>query len=369
MASLTVAVLGAGNSGFGLVGDLGLKGHRVQLYEDPKFESAIEPVRRAGGIRVRGITGEGFARPTLITTDCGEALEGADAVLVSVPAYAHTAMAAACAPYLKPDQPVILMPGNAGGALEFRHELIRQGCSEEVAVAEASSFIFACKKDGPDGVWIRGLKQGLPVGVLPARKTAWAMGLFTQLYPELAAATDVLETSLSNVNHPTHPTAFLLNVARVEALGGDYSFFHEGMTPSTCRLTEVVDQERVQVVAALGYKPETTLEQLTRFYGHQGFGGATYYEAVHTTPVHGAARAPSSVNHRYFTEDIPFGLVPIVSIGETIGVKLPTNRGLVDVINAIMGENYWETGRTVEKLGLAGMSAAQMRRFAELGSR
>jgi opine dehydrogenase len=362
-----VAVVGAGHSGFGLAGDLGLQGVPVRLYEHPRFAAAIDPLRASGGIAVRGVRGEGVARPDLVTTDAAAALDGVELVYVVVPAYAHEAMARTLAPHLHAGHVVVLMPGNAGGALAFRRAVQEAG-GPSLTVAEAASFVFACKKDGASGVWIRGVKHGLPVGVLPAERTDAVMRSVHRHYPMLAAATDVLETSLSNANHVAHPPALLLNVARIEAQGGDYSFFHEGMTPAVARLTEAVDAERMEVVATLGYEPESTLAQLTRFYGDQGFGGASYYEAVHTTPVHGAARAPSSIDHRYFTEDLPYGLVPIVAIGEALGVALPVTRGLVDVAGALAGVDWWATGRTLDKLGLAGMDAPAMRRYARVGA-
>lgn len=364
--SRSVAVLGAGNSGFGLAADLALRGVKVHLFEHPDFTTTIVPLQEAGGIKVRGVIGEGLAHLTRMTSHMAEALAGVSLIFVVVPAYAQEAMAVLVAPHLLPEQVVILMPGNAGGALAFRRTIQAHG-GPAVTVAEASSFIFACKKDGPDSVWIRGVKHGLPLGVLPADQTEHVMRLARSLYPTLVAATDVLETSLSNANHVAHPPALLLNIARIETLGGDYSFFHEGMTPSVARLTEVIDAERMKVVAALGYTPESSLAQLIRFYGDQGFGGETYYEAVHTTPVHGAARAPASIHHRYFTEDLPYGLVPIVEIGAALSLSLPTSRGLVDVVNALMGVDYWSSGRNLTRLGLHGMAAADMRRYAETG--
>ena len=361
-----VAVVGAGHSGFGLAGDLALRGFDVRLCEHPDFVAAIEPVRIAGGIDVRGVTGEGRAALALATTDPAAALDGAELAFVVVPAYAHEAMARMIAPYVHDGLAIVLMPGNAGGALAFRRALIEAG-APPVPVAEAASFIFACKKDGPGGVWIRGVKRGLPVGVLPAEATDAVMALLRPLYPELVAVGDVLETSLANANHVAHPPALLLNVARIEAQGGDFSFFHEGMTPSVARLTEAIDAERMAVVAALGYPPESTLAQLTRFYGDQGFGGATYYDAVHTTPVHGAARAPASIDHRYFTEDLPYGLVPVAAIGAALGFPMPVTNGLIDVVGALSGTDFRTNGRTLEDLGLVGMDADAMRAFARTG--
>lgn len=360
-------VVGAGHSGFGLAGDLALRGHRVRLLELPAFATALDDLE-GGTIAVRGVRGDGTAHLEQVGVDAKAALDGVTLVVVAVPAYAHDAVAAFLAAHLRPEHVVVLMPGNAGGALAFRRAVEALG-GERITVAEASSFIFACKKDGPAGVWIRGVKRGLPVGVLPARETGAVMALLAPLYPELRAATDVLETSLSNVNHPAHPPALLLNLARIESSGPDFSFFHEGMTDSVCRLTDAVDAERLAVVRALGYPPESTLDQLIRYYGDQGFGGATYHEAVSTTPVHGAVRAPPGADHRYFTEDVPFGLVPIVTIGEALGLALPATRGLVHVIDAILGRDSFASGRNAVSLGLAGLDAEGMRRYVSDGRR
>ena len=153
MSGSPVAVMGAGHSGFGLAGDLALRDVPVHLYEHPSFATALSPIEEAGGIAVRGVTGDGFARPARITTDPRAAREGVELVFVVVPAYGHDAMADAIAPHLDEGQTVVLMPGNAGGALAFRRAVAARG-GPTVTVAEASSFVFACKKEGPAGVWI-----------------------------------------------------------------------------------------------------------------------------------------------------------------------------------------------------------------------
>ena len=361
------AVLGAGNSGFGLAADLAFRGFDIRLFELPQFSAALKPVVDAGGIKIRGIRGQGLAKIALTTTDAEEAIRGADAILCSVPAYAHRSMARVIAPYLRDGDMVVLMPGCTGGAIEVMQTVREMGNSASFIVAEASSFIFACKKDGPDGVWIRGLKQGLPLAALPAKATRRVLERIGAAYPEFAPARNVMDTSLNNVNHPSHPTATLLNVGRIEAMGGDWSFHHEGMTPSVCRLTEAVDKERLAVVAAYGLPQKSLLEMLIEYYGHQGFGGKDLYEAVSTTPVHGAARAPSSVNHRYLTEDVPYGIVPISSFGRVAGVDVPLLEGLATVTGAVAGRDFWTEGRTVESLGLAGKSVSEILDYVEEG--
>ena len=97
------AILGGGNGGFCTAADLTLRGFETRLFEFPKYAHTLDPVIRKGGIQLRGVAGEGFARPAMITTDIGAALDGIDIVLVIVPSAGHTLAAQACAPYLKED--------------------------------------------------------------------------------------------------------------------------------------------------------------------------------------------------------------------------------------------------------------------------
>jgi opine dehydrogenase len=361
------AVLGAGNSGFGLAADLAYRGFETRLYELPEFASALEPVAKSGGIKMRGTRGDGFAKLALATTEIRAAIEGADVLFVVVPAYGHRRVAELLAPHVTEEDCIVILPGNAGGALEFRDVIRKAGNDRAVKIAEGSGFIFACKKDGPDGVWIRGTKQDMPVAALPARDIGEVLRRTKPAYPEFAAAQNVLDTSLNNINHPVHPSAFLLNLGKIEYHGNDWSFFHEGMTPSVCRFMGKLDEERVDVAGALGLPRITLLEWSIMFYGNQGFGGKDLYEAFSTTPVHGAARPPASVDHRYFNEDIPYGLVPIASLGRALGLPMRVTVGAVDVCSAVAGRDFWAEGRTLEKLGLAGLDRDGILSYVEEG--
>lgn len=360
------AVIGAGNSGYGLAADLGFRGYPTRLFDLPAFSAALEPVAASGGLRLRGARGEGFAPVAAATPDAAEALEGAAFIFIVVPGYGQEAMAEAIAPHLADGQAVVLLPGNMGGALECAR-VFRGSARVRILLGEGSSFIFACKKDGPDGVWIRGVKQGLPVAALPAADTPALLERLQPLFPECVPALNVLDTSLNNINHMVHPPAALLNVARSELQGGDWSFFLEGMSPAVCRVMERIDAERLALVGAFGLPRVGLLEWTLRFYAHQGMRGATLYDAFSTTPVHGAARAPAAVDHRYFTEDVPYGLVPIASLAESLGVPAPVTRGLVDLAGAACGRDFWVEGRTIDRLGLRSMTARDITAYVEGG--
>ena len=364
-----MTVLGAGNSGFGLAAALALKEIEVCVFELPEFSQSIEPIIEQGGIRTRGIVGEGLVRISKVTTDVREALAHADVVLMSVPAIGYRRMALECAPHLGDRHVVVLMPGNCGGALYFSSLVRGDGRNHGVVVAEASSFNLACKKDGPGSVWIRGLKKGLPIATFPACHTDRVAAVLQAFFPDVEVAANVLETSLQNNNHIIHPPAALLNVGRFEKQGGDWSFFHEGMTQSVCRLMEAIDRERIQVCKAYNVRTLDVLESTIKFYGHQGFGGATLYEALSTTPVHGASRAPASIEHRYFTEDIPYGLVPMARLADAAGIAVPTVRAMVDVVNGTTGQDFWASGWSLQDLGLADLDRRGVLQYVDTGER
>lgn len=359
-------VVGGGNAGFGLAGDLALRGVRVRLFDLPEFAAALEPVQAAGAIRVRGVRGEGLARLEAVTTDPAEAVAGSELLLVAVPAYGQEAMARTLGPHLGPDQMVILMPGSFGGALTFLRVLRDLGIDEVPLIAECSSFVFACKKDGPDGVWIRGVKRGLPVAAIPAGDTARVVAALADFY-ELAPAANVLFTSLNNINHVAHPAQVLMNAGRIEYMGGDWSFDHEGFTPSVGRVTEAVDAERLAVVKQLGLEPVSLLEWYLRFYGDQGVKGNSLYEVTHTSPIWGPARAPDSLEHRYLTEDLPYGLAPIAELGAQLDVAMPVTNSVITLASAALGRDLRREGRSLAQVGLAGLDRDAMIRLCETG--
>ena len=108
------AVVGGGNTAFGLAATLKIRGFEVALLEAPELAASIAPVRAAGGIKLRGVAGEGLARVDEVTTDPARALDGAAVVFMAVPAYGHARMAELILPELKGDQVLALTPGNAG---------------------------------------------------------------------------------------------------------------------------------------------------------------------------------------------------------------------------------------------------------------
>jgi opine dehydrogenase len=160
-----------------------------------------------------------------------------------------------------------------------------------------------------------------------------------------------------------HPPGMLLNIGHIELTKEDWLFFGVGLSPAACRVMEAMDRERVQIVSELGLPPVTLLDWMLRFCGHQGMNGATLYEAFSTSPVHGVSKASRGIEHRYMTEDVPYGLVPIASLGRELGIKTPAIDTMISLACLESGRDWWAEGLTAQKMGLAGMNAKQMIKY------
>ena len=66
-------------------------------------------------------------------------------------------------------------------------------------------------------------------------------------------------------------------------------------------------------------------------------------------------------------EDVPYAFVPFVSMAEQLGLATPATRALIDLCGTAFGRDYWAEGPTAAELGVAGMTAPDIRRLAELG--
>src|SRR6185437_6818237 len=108
---MKVAVVGSGNGGLATAFDFADHGHSVRLYDSAQFPDHVSEVAAAGGIQAIGAL-EGFAEIAYSGHDSGEALDGADLIVLVGPAYSTEHQAAAVAPHLVPGQTVLVCPAS-----------------------------------------------------------------------------------------------------------------------------------------------------------------------------------------------------------------------------------------------------------------
>lgn len=355
-------VLGAGNGGMAMAAHLALKGFSVNLYN--RTPERIRLIQQAGGIHVVAHDGEDLPRGrgqlAVVTADIGEALEGVDILMVAVPATGHAFIAERCAPHLRDGQIVVLHPGRTGGALEFHHILHQRQVKADVIVAEAQTFLYASRAVNPAQVQIFRIKNSVPVAAIPAYRTPEVIKALSTAYPEFVPGDNVMKTSLDNIGAVFHPAVTVLNCARIESTHGQFDYYVDGITPSAALILEALDAERVAVGAAMGFNCMSAREWLYLAYDA---AGKTLYDAIRANPGYYGIQAPTRLDHRYLTEDVPMSLVPIASMGEALGVDCRTIKAIIFLANLLHQCDYWQLGRTVENLGLAGLTLQQVRQL------
>ncbi|TYP52435.1 NAD/NADP-dependent octopine/nopaline dehydrogenase family protein [Thermosediminibacter litoriperuensis] len=353
-------VIGAGNGGLAMAGYLGLMGFTVNLYN--RSEEKIKDLIKDPKIHLTGAV-EGEGKLSMVTTDIRETIEGSDIIMVTTPATAHRELAEQMAPYIKDNQIIVLNPGRTCGALEVYETLRKSGCTKNVIVAEAQTFIYACRATGPTSARIFSVKNEVKLAAIPAEKTELVIRLLSAAYPQFKPARDVMETSLNNFGAIFHPAPTLLNSGHIER-GQTFEYYLEGITPSIGQMLERLDAERMKVARVLGVKAISAMQWLEDSYGACG---NSIYEAIQNNPAYKGLTAPKDLKTRYIYEDVPFSLVPISSLAKNLGIETPAIDTIIRLANMMTGVNFWEQGRTVDKLGLAGLSPAEIHEFVQNG--
>ena len=173
---------------------------------------------------------------------------------------------------------------------------------------------------------------------------------------------------MANANAMLHVANCVANAGRIES-GGSYKFYAEGVTPAVARLYETINAERVAVAAALGASVPMLADWFDRVYGvREATLVETCQRLTHNSDgPYQATGTPKSLDHKFITEDVPTGLVPMSAIGAVAGVKTPAIDALIEMVRSMTGKDFATEGRTLERLGLPGMDAERIQRTVEEG--
>jgi len=373
-----IAVLGAGHGGYAMSAELSQVGYEVNLYEHPDVADNLKPIIEKGGINLIVHTPEGeplegpaggksgFVKITgKVSSDIKEAVKGVDLIMLVVPSFVRERFIRLLAPQVEEGQTIVVWPGYFG-ALLVEKVFKDMGVEKNVTICETESLIYACRKLGSAQVLVKAKKDKLLLGVFPASRTVGTIKHLKKIFPQFAPAQNVLETTLANINPVLHPQSVLLRMYSVERKF--YPYFEDtggfmagyNVTPGIASVMEAVDRERIALGKKLGLKIATLKDLLKGFYGATG---KDLCEAILNCYAYKRSTGPTSLKHRYVSEDVPFGLVPFASLGDEISVPVPTIKGMVAIACAATKINYGSEGLTMEKLGLAGKTAKEIMEY------
>jgi len=364
MSDLKFAVMGTGNSGQTFAADIALKGYSVNLAEVPEFEDNLNAIEKKGGIEISGEAGNGFARMNMITTNLKKAVRGVHIIFIGGSADAHEPFSKALAEHFEDGQYIVFTSNF--GALRFRRWMREAGIATRVTPVETMSLLYATRAPEPGKVACIGVKGLLPTAALPARRTRDFIENIKPLFPQFQAASNVWFTSVNNLNPIVHPPMVLFNAGRIEATEGlGWNLYADGATESVVRMMLAMDEDRMAVLKPISSDGIYFKNAFEKLYEDYALGKKSVSETLRQSPIHGdpAFPAPSAVDTRYITEDLPFGLVPWSSIGRMWGIPTPNVDAVIQVASTMLERDYFSEGLTVDDLGIAGMTAEEVKAF------
>ena len=350
---MEVAILGAGNGASALACDLGLRGHNVRLWENPAFSANIEYLKANGRFVTATGAVSGTSQLACVTTDAKEALDGADIIFIIMPSFGQESAFDYIVPHVKEGQAIFIMPGNFG-SISLYSKLKENGNAHGVLIGEADTIPYAARLNKDKVCNVFGVKGSMSMSAIPSSNIDALREKLQSVLPlRLSPLPSVMAVAMANTNMIIHCPTMVMNAGRIES-GERFSFYNEGMTASVCKVMEKMDEERLAVASAFGYKLVTEFEDALSNYELDGSRYSCLHDIFSTHPVYSkmGKDSPQALTHRYLTEDVPYLLVPVTELGEVAGIATPTIDAIIRLAGIVNDTDFKHSGRGLNAMGI-----------------
>lgn len=155
---------------------------------------------------------------------------------------------------------------------------------------------------------------------------------------ELIPCASSVQLTLSNLNPIVHVPNAICNFTRVE-LEEQWSNFG-GITPGVAQLIEALDRERTNLANFFGYELVSFKENFRAQWGFKS--SCTLFDMAAQVNYRrgGLPKGPTSVDTRYITEDIPFGLVVFERLGQINSIDTSITSATISIASAIYSRDF-----------------------------
>jgi opine dehydrogenase len=356
-----VAILGAGGVGLGLAALVAGKGMDVCLWAPTS--SGIAALIEGKPLVSKGVL-EGELRVSA-TLDIGAATKGAGVIIIAVPGNGHRAVMDLVAPHVRPEQLIAISSHMSLSALYISRLLSARGLA--CPISAWATTATTSTRVGAGKVHVTTVRQHIVASTLRREDWSEAMDRLTPLFGDVfVQAPDLMAVTLTNVNPEVHLAVALCNLTRME-YGEKWGTYH-GISTAVGRLIEAMDRERLDLAGRLGLAVHTVQEHL-----HESFGLPVGSVADMAAEQHvrrkGASPGPAKLEHRYVTEDVPFGIVPMVRFGRIAGVDMSLHESGLRLIDALYGRSFTAENDILPRLGIDTLSGPELLALCRTGYR
>jgi opine dehydrogenase len=326
---MRVGIVGCGGIALGYAAFL-LKGGHQPVVWSPSGASAHALVDQ--DLTVSGAF-EGNFR-IRVAKSAEELVSDAEVIIIAVPGYGHRSVMDAVIPFAREGQSFIVSAQLSLSGVYLQRHLITRGIQADV-LAWATTVLMG-RRTGPSSATIGGIRKMLEIAVLPNEAGDRSLNLCRTLFGDrFRLVPDIFAIALGNLN--PHLASALCNFTRIEK--GEYWANYDGITPSVARLIEALDKERLDLARAYQVKVRTVEEHYRLSFGfEEGHSVAEMAAMVHKERQ--GPPGPTSLSTRFVTEDVPFGIVPLVELGTRRGVPMPLHQAGVQIMSALYGRDF-----------------------------
>ena len=382
-----IAVLGGGACAQTFAAELTLAGYRVRLYELPELapETLGEVLKtheiELGGkqLNFKWFRRAGVAKVDVVTTEISEALRGAGLVILAIPSTGHKPFFEKIIPHLEDGQVVSIFPDNFG-SLVLRNMMRQKGCNADVLIGGWSSMPYAVRLTKPGKADCICRIREILCDALPSKDGDKFFQIMKGLPVfdgtiEIKRGDTIFGVDLSNPNPVVHVPGSILNVGAMEVsemegiLGipkGQYSMYKYGMSPGVSNVQLAFYKEEKKIADAMGIKMVEYREE--HFFSKVSVMGGVEFWIPFGDVVIPPVVGPDSVEHRYFTEDIPVGAVVRYHLARKFGVETPIIESMIRLGSVICKRDFLKEGVSLEELGIEDLDRKQTMKYLREGA-
>lgn len=339
---MNITVLGGGNIGMSLVGEISrIKGYEVTLYtsKPEKFSKVIDVVDDE-----RNMT---FKSGEFSSTDSLEsAVSDADVLLCTLPAFMRKKLIEDIAPIIKPTAALGFVPGY-GGAEMYCKELLDKGVT--IFGLQKVPYVSRTKVVGK-AAGIMARKPKLYVAAIPCSKTAEIAELLEDM---LLIKTQPLKNYMAATLLPGNP---LLHTSGSYVYLNNYEkgfhypeqiYYYQSWTDECSEVICNFSDEMMSICNALPidlsevqsiqeyYESPTPKDLTVKFHTIPSFQPLTL------PMLHDEQGFMPDFDSRFYTEDIPFGVCILKGLALIANIETPTIDAILDWYYRMTGKEYF----------------------------
>jgi len=220
------------------------------------------------------------------------------------------------------------------------------------------------RRTGPATIRVGNIRAKVDIATIPADAAARGLATCQAMFGDrFVPRDDLLAIALSNLNPQNHMGIALCNLTRMEK--GEVWLQSENLTDAVGRLLEALDAERLAIAGEFGLHVRTIREHYALSFNVAPDAPGAMNRAM--TARGDKTVAPATLDSRYVTEDVPYGLVATALLGRLAGRPAVLHEAGIAILSALYGRDFTAENDLLPAIGIAGMSLAELRARARDG--